>query len=113
MTACADIEGRGIEIFTRSVADHYIPPAFLGTRFKPVDVTAIESNLGKPNRLGDDQVRSNRRFPGAVRCEFHAYQTLHICAGAMGWPSLQLNAFRNSGIFETTPFTRNWLGECG
>jgi len=41
------------------------------------------------------------------------YHTRHDFAGAIGEPSLQLNALRNSGIFVTAPLTRFAAGECG
>jgi hypothetical protein len=41
------------------------------------------------------------------------YQTRQAFAGIMGCPTLQPKAVPNSDMFWTTPFTRNWRGECG
>src|SRR5580698_4645564 len=40
------------------------------------------------------------------------YQTRQALAGIMGWPVLHPNAWPNSGMFCTTPLTRNSRGEC-
>ncbi len=41
------------------------------------------------------------------------YQTRQRVSCAMGWPALQLKARWNSGMFETTLFTRSSGIECG
>src|SRR5262249_46374567 len=41
------------------------------------------------------------------------YQTLHAFARTIGASGLHENARANSGMFDTTPFTRNRGGECG
>ena len=41
------------------------------------------------------------------------YQTRQAGAATMGWPVLQEKAFWNSGMFSTTPSTRNFSEECG
>ena len=41
------------------------------------------------------------------------YHTRQTFSGIMGWPTLQPKASPNSGMFWTTPFTRNCRGECG
>jgi hypothetical protein len=41
---------------------------------------------------------------------FH-YQTLQVGVCTMGWPVLQLKAFWNCGMFETTPLMRANPGE--
>ena len=41
------------------------------------------------------------------------YQTLQVGVCTIGCPALQLNAFWNSGIFDTTPLIRANPGECG
>src|SRR5579864_926513 len=39
------------------------------------------------------------------------YQTRHTFCGIIGWPTLQPKAWPNSGMFCTTPLTRNSRGE--
>jgi len=39
----------------------------LRTSFHPIDVSAIEARLREGYGLRDDEVRCDRRFPGAVR----------------------------------------------
>jgi hypothetical protein len=41
------------------------------------------------------------------------YHTRQAFSGTMGWPGLQPKAFWNSGMFSTTPFTRQRPGEWG
>ena len=43
---------------------------------------------------------------------FYLYQTRQGCACTIGWPTLQANAFPNSGMFDTTPLIRYSSGEC-
>ena len=38
------------------------------------------------------------------------YQTRELFSGLIGSPTLQPKAFPNSGMFWTTPFTRNFSG---
>ena len=41
------------------------------------------------------------------------YQTRQAFTGIIGWPVLHPKAWPNSGMFWTTPLTRNSRGECG
>ena len=41
------------------------------------------------------------------------HHTRQAFSATIGCPALQPNAFWNSGMFETTPLTRNLPGECG
>jgi hypothetical protein len=42
-----------------------------------------------------------------------SYQTLHAGYRTIGCPTLQDHACANSGMFDTTPFTLSFPGECG
>ena len=42
-----------------------------------------------------------------------AHHTRHAFSLTIGWPALQPKALANSGMFCTTPFTRQRPGECG
>src|SRR5207253_6252428 len=45
--------------------------------------------------------------------DYPTYQTLHCVCRTIAVSALHENAFWNSGMFETTPFTRYFSGECG
>ncbi len=60
----------------RNIAHHYVPAALLRTRFEPINFVAIEADLGKPDGLGHDQVRSDGRFPEAAGRGLHALRPL-------------------------------------
>src|SRR5262249_20627352 len=48
-------------------AHHDVSTLLLRASFQPIDVSAVEAQLGQGNGLRDDEVRCDRRFPGAVR----------------------------------------------
>src|SRR5262249_56980307 len=50
--------------------------------------------------------------PGQPHLTAPRYQTWQAFLATMGWPALQPQAFWNSGMLETTPFTRYLSGEC-
>src|ERR1039457_2550537 len=56
-----------------------------------------------------------RFFLQVPRCRLPSalYQTWHAFWLTIGCPALHENAFWNSGMFCTVPFTRKWPGECG
>jgi hypothetical protein len=57
--------------------------------------------------------RMAEQFPGMVAAQRAPYQTRQAFRGIIGWPTLHPKAWPNSGMFLTTPFTRNSRGECG
>src|SRR5438067_11336407 len=59
-------------------AHQHIAAAFARAPLDPVDVAAIDADVAEPERLPDDQLRGDRRAPGAIRQGFaicHADQT--------------------------------------
>ena len=48
-------------------AHHHRPALLLRTPFQPVDVSTVEPHVRQRNRLRDDEVRRDRRFPRAIR----------------------------------------------
>jgi hypothetical protein len=66
-----------------------------------------DQNLGNPEDPWGDMDLSH----SLEISEKTVHHTLQALAGAMGWPGLQPNAFWNSGMFCTTPFTRQRPGE--
>src|SRR5580704_10469779 len=56
----------------RDVAHYYVPSAFLRARFEPINFVAIQTDFGKPDGLGHDEIRSDRGFPETAGRGLHA-----------------------------------------
>ncbi len=71
--AGADVERRRHHVGHAAGAggayDH-IASLLLRPRLQPVDRAAVEPHVGETDRLRDDEIRRDRRPPGAVRCDF-------------------------------------------
>jgi len=79
--------------------------------FAPVFIVAVGAALRARDLLA---VASKARTPIAIDDRrANVYQTLHAFWRTIGASVLQENAFANSGMFDTTPLTRNRGGACG
>src|SRR5262249_20072594 len=67
--ARAGVERRRREVnrsANRREFDNYVSAFLLRPGLRPVDVGSINSDLPQTDSPGDDQIRSDRRFPGTV-----------------------------------------------
>ena len=65
--------------------------AFLRPPFQPIDVPAVEPHVRQCDRLRDDEVRRDRRFPGAVgrgfgRGGWHGSSAFAVPDGSASYP---------------------------
>ena len=76
--------------------------------FSQLSTDEVAKHIGNLERL----VEAGETSFGAKSPSRIAYQTLHLFVRTIGCPTLHEKAFPNSGILETTPFTRYSNGEC-
>src|SRR4029434_4181783 len=80
---------------------HNVSTLLLRAPFQPIDVSAVEAQLRQGNGLRDDEVRCDRRFPGAVRRRL-GQESRHDSVG-----------FAERNVMESLPDLRPRLHPCG
>jgi hypothetical protein len=72
--------------------------------FWHISQSFIQINIKREAR--PESSRGNYRGNAGISTLIDFYHTRHAGVCTIGWPALQLNAFWNSGMLETTPLMR-------
>src|SRR5689334_18743396 len=97
------------------------PPGFFARGGSAQENCESGNSSAAPAAAPKDAARRNPRRERSIGSSFESANTLadfvhqirHAFSRTMGWPFLQPKASQNSGMFETTLFTRYLRYECG